>query len=244
MTIILHRFPFSHFSEKARAALDFKELDYRVEDHIPGPGQITIYRLSGQRKVPVLEHDGTVVADSTQIFFYLDRAFPDRRPLLPQDETKRREAVALEDRIDEVLGKTTPLIGIRKNARDERAREAMNLNGSPVTAVFLDAAAAAIRAAEGNIAPFAAFLEKADHDARALLRDLVRRLETSKYLVGDEPSLADIAAVGLANPLKILPSRYLPNPALAGASVASFTEDPELAPFFAWRDKFFSDYLH
>jgi glutathione S-transferase len=244
MTIVLHRFPFSHFAEKARVALDYKELDYRVEDHAPGPGQIAIYRLSGQRKVPVLEHDGVIVADSTEICFYLDRAFPDRRPLLPRDEAERREAIALEDRIDDVLGKSAPAIGIHMAARDERAREAMNLDASPVTAVILDAAAAAFRAAEGSLPPFSALFEKADHDARAILRDLVRRLKTSKYLVGDAPSLADIAAVGLANPLKILPSRHLPNRAIAGASVASFTEDPELAPFFAWRDKFFSDYLH
>jgi len=56
MTIVLHRFPLSHFSEKVRVMLDFKGLDYRVVDHSPGPDQLAIMKLSGQRKVPVIEH--------------------------------------------------------------------------------------------------------------------------------------------------------------------------------------------
>src|SRR5262245_5500341 len=104
MNIVLHRFPISHFSEKARAALDFKGLTYEVVDHRPGSGQVAIYRLSGQRKLPVLENDGNVVADSTEIALYLERTFPDRRRLLPDDPDKRREVLALEDQLDNVLG--------------------------------------------------------------------------------------------------------------------------------------------
>ena len=71
MTIVLHRFPLSHFSEKARVMLDFKGLDYRVVDHSPGPDQLAIMKLSGQRKVPVIEHEGSVVHDSTAISYLL-----------------------------------------------------------------------------------------------------------------------------------------------------------------------------
>ena len=76
MPITLHRFKISHFSEKARAALDFKGLDYTLVDHVAGPGQLAIYRLSGQRKLPLLEHEGAVVHDSTAIALYLEHAFP------------------------------------------------------------------------------------------------------------------------------------------------------------------------
>jgi len=43
-----------------------------------------VERVSGQGLVPVLEHDGTVVADSQRILRYLDDAFPDT-PLIPDD---------------------------------------------------------------------------------------------------------------------------------------------------------------
>ena len=76
MTIVLHRFPLSHFSEKARAALDFKGLEYRIVDHRPGPEQIAIYRLSGQRKLPVIEHDGTVVGFATYEHFRGEGKWP------------------------------------------------------------------------------------------------------------------------------------------------------------------------
>lgn len=33
MAIVLHRFPLSHFSEKGRALLAYKRVDYRIEEH-------------------------------------------------------------------------------------------------------------------------------------------------------------------------------------------------------------------
>ncbi len=104
MSLRLHRFPLSHFSEKGRALLDFKKLDYEIVEHQLGIPQFGIYRLSGQRQVPVLDHDGTIVPDSTEIALYLEKTFPDGRALLPSDEETRRDALDLEERLDRVFG--------------------------------------------------------------------------------------------------------------------------------------------
>ncbi|MBK7400098.1 MAG: glutathione S-transferase N-terminal domain-containing protein [Myxococcales bacterium] len=104
MSIVLHRFPLSHFSEKARLLLDFKGLDYELRDHQLGLPQLAIYRLSGQRKLPVIEHDGHVVSDSTRIAHYLDEQFPETRRLVPRDDPRRSEVLALEERIDRKFG--------------------------------------------------------------------------------------------------------------------------------------------
>ncbi|WP_438029407.1 glutathione S-transferase family protein [Sorangium sp. So ce233] len=243
MTIVLHRFPLSHFSEKARAALDFKGLEYRIVEHQPGPEQIAIYRLSGQRKLPVLEHDGTVVADSTEIALYLERTFPDRRRLLPDDPSARLEVLALEAQLDDTLGRSGPLVWVRHAVRDERYLDALGAATTPLVSAGLRAMAAVVPIAEARLGAVQRRLDEAERTLRATLADLCARLETSRYLVGDEPSLADIAAVALVHPLKFPPSRHLFRPALAGASVHSIAEHPDLAPFFDFRDRFYRDHL-
>jgi glutathione S-transferase len=243
MAIVLHRFPISHFCEKVRAALDFKGLDYQVKNHEAGAGQIHIFRISGQPKLPVIEHDGTVVADSTEIALYLERTFPDHRRLLPLEPDKRREVLALEDRLDQVLGANGPLAWMRYALRDARFLDRIGAARMPLGRTWLSVMAAAVRRTDRVIAPVTRRFDIADQAVRDMLAELCRRLETSKYLAGDEPTLADVTAAGLTYAFKFPPSRYIEDPDLAGAFAPGIPDDPVLCRFFAWRDQFYRDYL-
>jgi glutathione S-transferase len=89
MTMRLYRFEFSTNVERVTLALAHKGLE--VESIWVDPGDRSpVVVVSGQRLVPVLEHDGLVVFDSTAILRYLEDAFPDP-PLFPRDEAKRAE---------------------------------------------------------------------------------------------------------------------------------------------------------
>jgi glutathione S-transferase len=89
MTMRLYRFEFSTNVERVTLALAHKGLE--VESVWVDPGDRTpVVLVSGQRLVPVLEHDGGVVFDSTAILRYLEDAFPDP-PLFPRDGAKRAE---------------------------------------------------------------------------------------------------------------------------------------------------------
>lgn len=244
MALVLHRFPLSHYSEKVRACLDFKGLEYRVEDHAPGLDQVRIFRLSGQRKLPVLEHDGTVIADSTAIGLYLERAFPGPRALLPADPSRRDEVLALEDRLDRTLGAATPLLAFLVADLDDVVRDAVVRSMTRPVAALIRAAAVSARRARPHVPAVAQRLDALERVVRDTLADLTRRLEASKYLVGDEPSFADIAAVTLVQLLKFPHSRHVAMPALAGRTVSAIADDPAYARFFAWRDQFYRDYLH
>jgi glutathione S-transferase len=89
MPIRLYRFEFSTNVERVTLALAHKGLE--VESIWVDPADRTpVVLVSGQRLVPVLDHNGRIVFDSTAILRYLEDAFPDP-PLYPRDDTKRAE---------------------------------------------------------------------------------------------------------------------------------------------------------
>lgn len=87
--IKLYSIPKSTNVERVRLALGHKGIP--VEHvQVPSTDRSRIEKVSGQRLVPVIEHDGHVVFDSTEILRYLEGAFP-RRPLFPLHESRRAE---------------------------------------------------------------------------------------------------------------------------------------------------------
>jgi glutathione S-transferase len=78
----LYQFELSQYSEKVRFILDYKGLEYRRIEVTPGIGQVELFRLTGQKQVPVLKDGSKYIADSTEIAKYLDSQYPNR-PLIP-----------------------------------------------------------------------------------------------------------------------------------------------------------------
>jgi glutathione S-transferase len=74
----LHQFKHSAFCEKVRLVLAAKGLDATLVEVVPGLGQLELFRLSGQRQVPVLVDGSEVIADSTEIALHLEK-----RPCCP-----------------------------------------------------------------------------------------------------------------------------------------------------------------
>jgi len=99
--LTLYHLAISHFSEKARWALDYKNLEYRSRILTPGFHVLTTRRVAGSSTVPVLvDHDtDTVIFESTDILHYLDRIRPDP-PLFPLDADLASAVVEVEDLID------------------------------------------------------------------------------------------------------------------------------------------------
>lgn len=241
MSVVLHRFPLSHYSEKVRLMLDFKRVDYRVVDHHHGPGQLAIMRLSGQRKVPVIEHQGSVIADSTAIALYLEHTFPDGPAMLPSDFAQRRAVLDMEDRLDAVLGRW--VAGV---ATDEALRESDDWAAVARTAIGDGAAPQAVASAVRWLARPASFIpgvrrqiDEARSAVRAQLVELTERIAADGYLCGPTVTLADLTAAGLTMLLKLPRSRYNALPDRVGAGVREFINDPALGRFFDWRDRLY-----
>lgn len=72
--MILYGINLSTFTRKARLALAEKGLDYRLE--VTPMGSTRLRALHPLGKIPVLEHDGVIVPDSSAILGYLERIHP------------------------------------------------------------------------------------------------------------------------------------------------------------------------
>lgn len=97
----LYHLAISHYSEKARWALDFKRIQYRSRPLVPGLHILVVRRLAGTSTVPVLEmDDGRVVPDSTDILHELDR-LRSEPPLFPPDPGEAARVAEIEEFFDE-----------------------------------------------------------------------------------------------------------------------------------------------
>lgn len=99
---LLWHIPFSHYSEKARWALDYKGIAHHRR--VLGPDYlIQVWRATGQGKLPVVWLDRRPIADSTRIIAAIEEHYPEP-PLYPHDTAMRQRALALEDDLDDTLG--------------------------------------------------------------------------------------------------------------------------------------------
>jgi glutathione S-transferase len=76
----------SHYSEKARWALAYKEVPHRRRSPLPGTHiPIALWLTRGeQRTFPVLQLDGETIGDSTAVIGAIEERYPDP-PLYPAD---------------------------------------------------------------------------------------------------------------------------------------------------------------
>jgi glutathione S-transferase len=89
------RIPFSTNVERVALALGHKGLSVEWVDVDPAD-RSPVEAISGQRLVPVLDDDGSIVTDSTAILEHLEARHPDP-PLYPREEARRAEARAVVD---------------------------------------------------------------------------------------------------------------------------------------------------
>jgi len=101
----LYGVPLSPFARKALLALDYKELSYENIPTFPGDESAEFRAISPLGKIPVLDHDGFTIPDTSVICRYLDRIAPDK-PLYPADPQEEARACWLEEYADSRLIET------------------------------------------------------------------------------------------------------------------------------------------
>jgi glutathione S-transferase len=155
----------SPFARKALLTLEFKELEYDSEPTFPGDESPAFRAISPLGKIPVLDHDGFTVPDTSVICRYLDRIAPEK-PIYPTDPQLEARACWIEEYADSKLIENCALLFRERLLNPKMFNQPTD------------------EAAVQNV------LDNTMPECLAYLETVVPE---SGYLVGDSLSIADIA---------------------------------------------------
>ena len=212
---VLWQLEISHYNEKVRWALDYKQVPHIRRSLLPGLHMVKAKRLTGDTSTtPVLTLDGRSIGDSTRIIAAIEERWP-QPPLYPEDPAQRGRALELEDFFDEQLGPH-----LRRAAyaellpRPDLVRPLFS-HGQPRPArILLRAGFPALRAAMRRKFEIDAESAAASRAKMSAAMDrLEREISPSGFLVGESFTVADLTAAALFYPVAH-PPEY-PYPTLA-----------------------------
>lgn len=198
----LYDFRFSHYSEKARWALDFKDIPYASHHLLPGFHMRTTRRLAPRTCVPILKTADTVVQDSTEIINFLDRTHPDPS-LTPSDPQEAAQALEWEEYLDEEIGVTLRLWFYYHTLPDRGRAVRFLCEGANwyERSMFACAFGPIRRAMIEMMDVHAKPAREAEGRLLAACDRLDAALERGPFLVGERFSRADLTACALLWPL-------------------------------------------
>jgi glutathione S-transferase len=218
-TTVLWQIEISHYAEKVRWALDFKEIDHVRRSPLPGTHiPIALFLTRGEHPtVPVLQMDGRAIGDSTAIIAALEAKHLDRA-LYPSTPEQRSRALELEDWFDENLGPHARLLPFYELIQEPELFGAVAAENVPGPL----AKAKPVVGAYGRLYTSLRWGANKSDDAQRAREGIVAafdKLEAElekgggEFLVGDRLTVADVTAASLFYPIVVPPEGPL-DPAL------------------------------
>ncbi|MEI2702232.1 MAG: glutathione S-transferase family protein [Baekduia sp.] len=211
--VVLWHLAMSHYNEKARWALEYKGVPHARRAVMPGLHQLVARRLGGGLTMPLLTIGDEVFPDSTEIVAAIEQRWPEP-PLYPDDPDERADALALEDRLDEILAPAVRQLVYQRILDDPDGAAAFLAFGGPPSRLRLVRRAipllgAAIKSnfdvpPRDDTGPADTILEFAD--------ELAGRLADRPFLTGDAFTVADLSACAYLMPLINIEAMAAPAP--------------------------------
>ena len=204
----LYQFPVSHYCEKARWALELKELPYRKVNLLPGMHVKKLKKIANNSKVPILQHDKRSIQGSAEIITYLDENFS-RRSLTPEDPEEKKLADAWEAYADREIGPQVRLISYNTLLEHrDLIIPMMTQDGAWYSSLMMKAAYPKLSVAMRNLMKInEASVEQAREQISNALDNITDTLGDKEFLVGDTFTRADLSVASLLAPL-IMPKGY------------------------------------
>ncbi len=228
--ITLYQFRHSAFCLKTRMALHAKKLQYRVEEVTPGIGQFEIFKISGQKQLPIIVDDNDqIVNDSSVICEYINKK-NDHNPLYPEDPLLLAQCKLIENWADTTMATTCKKALIKSAVENPQLR----------TALLPDEIPPSVRGIVDKL-PFKNLTKisnivlspKDNLELQKILETLSKSLINKKYLIGDSLSVADIA---IAAQLSLLKFPKSSGAILSGEGSQEYINNPYLENLFIWRN--------
>jgi glutathione S-transferase len=203
----LLQFPFSHYNEKARWALDWKGVAHHRTSLLPGPHAFTILRLTGKTEVPVLRIGGEVVGGSAAIIDALERRVP-TPALYPSDPGERARALEVQQWFDDEVGPMVrrALFAVMLETPSYVCTMFAGHRSWPLRTTYRAsfAVVSAVMKRSMGITD-AASVERAGVATQEAFDYVVRHAGPSGYLVGETFTVADLTAASLLAPVVDVP---------------------------------------
>ena len=201
--LTLYQFSTSPFAEKVRRALNYKGLAFDIHEVARAKVAEGDYEhVSPTGKFPAIQDGETVVWDSTDIVYHIE-ANHGGPPLLPSGPRDAALAHAIEEWADESLYfyEMTMRLTWEHNldaALDEFAQALPGVPKTRLRALIVQTTTQLTQAQGVGRKP----REQVVADVERHFRALDALLEGREWLVGDAPSIADIAVVAQVNALR------------------------------------------
>ncbi len=198
----LFHFTMSHYNEKVRWALDFKDIAHVRRTLVPVFHIPIMYGMTRQTQVPVLELNGKRIIGSDQIIDALEQYTP-TPPLYPDDRASRQHALDLAAFFDKQIGPHVRRICyhlllphtnymVKLYSQDQHS-----LVRIPVWLSFPLMRPLVEKAYRVDETGFG----KSQQKLVMALDRLEQEIQPSGYLVGEDFTVADLTAAALLSPL-------------------------------------------
>lgn len=245
---VLWHLGISHYSEKARWALDHKRIDHGRRALPPGIHiGIALWLTRGAHPtLPVLQLEGRAIGDSTAVIAALEERYP-QRPLYPSDPEQRHRALELEDFFDEQLGGHARLLPFHHLVREPELMAELAIQAVPGPLAPPKALVGAYARRYASLR-FGVDDGEAALEAEAGIRAAMDLLEAElalgqgEFLVGDELSVADITAAALFGPIVSPAEGPIPADQPVPAAVERFRDELRDRPGFIWVEETFRNH--
>lgn len=229
----LYTFTISHFSEKARWALDLNGVAYHEQRLLPGMHVLTIRPRAKKTSVPVLEDGGRFIQGSGAIIDYVEERLGKRR-LVPASEAAKKRAAEIEAMADRAFGRGVQRIFYAELLSHRRTVVDMWNQDGPAWGRAFYAVAFGLLAASMRrmyrIDPVE--VEEAKDEFRRALDLTDAALENGPFLAGDTLTRADVTVAALLAPLCRPPEHVVRWPSDGPPALEAFCREHEQRPTY------------
>jgi glutathione S-transferase len=229
MSRVLLQFPISHYCEKVRWAMDYKGLDYKLKNLLPGLHLRTTKKMAPKSYVPILIDQGVQVQNSHVILTYLDEKYPDKS-LSPKDPELLEKTLEWEKYCDVEIGVHVRRFGYHYLLAEPKTVIPFFTQGGPwwgplFFKLFFFKLEPIMRKV---MAIDEAGANKSEVKIQQAIDKLYEVYKDKMFLVGDEFTRADLSAAALLAPL-MMPQGYgLDWPAMMPAKLQAFVDKNEM----------------
>jgi glutathione S-transferase len=229
MSRVLYQFPISHYCEKVRWAMDYKGLDYKLKNLLPGLHLRSTKKMASKSYVPILIDEGEQVQNSHVILNYLDDKYPDKS-LSPKDSELLEKALEWEKYCDVEIGVHVRRFGYHYLLAEPKTVIPFFTQGGPWWGpLFFKLFFSKLEPIMRKVMVIdEAGANNSEVKIQQAIDTLHEEYKQRKFLVGDQFSRADLSAAALLAPL-IMPQGYgLDWPETMPAKLQAFVDKNEM----------------